>query len=200
MSPLFLFTIQQCINLLVYVIITLVIVVVNVKILWTSNGLHPIFVYIPIKMQMLLTLQKPCVMSLLYFFPLFLQLPFLWRCHLQYFLLLLPHLSFLWTCHLWYLCSLSSCLYHCWHCMYHDWHYKWFHFAPHHFLCLYFYSLLFLFTHERKVPPSSTLFFLLRTLFGKSIATFFLFVCISSLIFFTLANGFYGFSFGFSFR
>jgi len=54
------------------------------------------------------------------------------------------------------------------------------------------------FTFEPKVPPSSTLFFLLRALLGESVAAFFLFfnvVCISSLVLLTLVDGFYGFSF-----
>jgi hypothetical protein len=33
--------------------------------LWASNGFHPIFIYIPIKVQTLFTLLKPCVMFLL---------------------------------------------------------------------------------------------------------------------------------------
>jgi len=56
----------------------------------------------------------------------------------------------------------------------------------------------FLFTHEPKAPPSSTLFFLLGAPIGEFVAAFFLFssaVYISSLVFKTLANGFYGFSF-----
>jgi hypothetical protein len=43
------------------------------EMLWTSNGLHPIFIYIPIKVQMLLTLKKPYVMfplNFLIFIPL----------------------------------------------------------------------------------------------------------------------------------
>ncbi len=55
-----------------------------------------------------------------------------------------------------------------------------------------------LLTLEHEVPPSSTLFFFLRALLGKSIATFFLFsnvVCISSLVLLTLAGGLCGFSF-----
>ncbi len=43
--------------------------------LWTYSGLHPIFIYIPIKVQMFLTFQKPCVMFPLNFLALFLQLP-----------------------------------------------------------------------------------------------------------------------------
>ncbi len=44
-----------------------------------------------------------------------------------------------------------------------------------------------LFILELEVPPSSTLFFLLKTLLGKYVIVFFLFsnvVCISSLVFF----------------
>jgi len=54
------------------------------------------------------------------------------------------------------------------------------------------------FTPEPKAPPSSILFFLLRTLLGKFATTFFLFssvICISSLVLLTLADGFYGLSF-----
>jgi hypothetical protein len=55
-----------------------------------------------------------------------------------------------------------------------------------------------LFIPKLKVPPSSTMFFLLRALLGESIVAFFLFssaIYISSLVFLTLANGFYGLSF-----
>jgi len=51
---------------------------------------------------------------------------------------------------------------------------------------------------DPKVPPSSTLFFLLRALLGDYAATFFLFssvIYISSLVLFTLVNGFCGFFF-----
>jgi hypothetical protein len=51
---------------------------------------------------------------------------------------------------------------------------------------------------EPETPPSSTLFFFLKALHGKSIVAFFLFssvVCISLLVLLTLANGFYGLSF-----
>jgi hypothetical protein len=81
-------------------------------------------------------------------------------------------------------------------CMYHYWHFRWFHSTPHHFLksvlsCSFF-------TLELEVPPSSTLFFFLRTLFRKSATTFFLFssvVYISSWVLLTLGGGFYGLSF-----
>jgi hypothetical protein len=55
-----------------------------------------------------------------------------------------------------------------------------------------------LFTPKLEAPPSSTLFFLLRTFFGEFVATFFLFfsvIYISSLILLTLVSGFYGLSF-----
>jgi len=55
-----------------------------------------------------------------------------------------------------------------------------------------------LFIFELKVPPSSTLFFLLKALLGESMAAFFLFfngIYISSLVFLTLTNGFCGLSF-----
>jgi hypothetical protein len=50
---------------------------------------------------------------------------------------------------------------------------------------------------EPEAPPSSTLFFLLRTLIGESMATFFLFFSIIyiSSVFLTLTNGFCGLSF-----
>ncbi len=55
-----------------------------------------------------------------------------------------------------------------------------------------------LLTIEPQVPPSSTLVFFLRALFGNFALTFFLFfnvVCISSLVFFTSTSGFCAFSF-----
>jgi len=51
---------------------------------------------------------------------------------------------------------------------------------------------------EPKAPPSSTLFFLLKTLYRESIAAFFMFtsvICIFSLVLLTLASGFCGLSF-----
>jgi hypothetical protein len=94
--------------------------------------------------------------------------------------------------------SLSGCLYKYWHCSYHCWHYKWFHSTLHHFLCLYIYVILFFLHTWARVPPSSTLLFFLRTLLKEFATTFFLFssvVYISSLVFLTLVDGFYGFSF-----
>ncbi len=66
-----------------------------------------------------------------------------------------------------------------------------------------FYALKFvlscsLFTPKLEAPPSSTLFFLLRTLPQRIAIAFFLFssvVCISSLVLLTLASGFFGSSF-----
>jgi hypothetical protein len=55
-----------------------------------------------------------------------------------------------------------------------------------------------LITLELEAPPSSILFFLLRTLLGEFTTTFFLFssaIYISSLVLLTLVGGFYGFSF-----
>jgi len=55
-----------------------------------------------------------------------------------------------------------------------------------------------LFISKPKSIPFSILFFLLKALLGESVVTFFLFsnvVYISSLVFKTLADGFYGFSF-----
>ncbi len=55
-----------------------------------------------------------------------------------------------------------------------------------------------LLTLEPKAPPSSTMFFLLRTLIEKFATSFFLFsnvICISSLVLLTLAGGFCAFSF-----
>ncbi len=63
------------------------------------------------------------------------------------------------------------------------------------FVFLLSYSLL---TPKLEAPPSLALFFFLRTLFGYSVVAFFLFsnvVCMFSLILFTLADGFYRFSF-----
>ncbi len=142
------------------------------EMLWTFSGVHLIFIYVPIQVQMFLTLWKPWVMFPFNFTPLF-------------------QLSFLWICHLWCLYNLFGCMYHCWHS-------KWCHSAPHHFLCPCFYAFCSLLILELEVPPSSTVFFLLKALIKDSIATFFLFssvVCISSLVVFTLAGGFYGFSF-----
>ncbi len=85
------------------------------EMLWTSNGLHLIFIYIPIKVQMFFTFQKPYVMfpfNLLFLLP---QLFLLWRCHLWYFLPVLPQLFILWKCHLWCLFSLLNYLYHSQH-------------------------------------------------------------------------------------
>jgi hypothetical protein len=66
-----------------------------------------------------------------------------------------------------------------------------------------FYALAYvfscsLFTLESKALPSPTLFFLLIALIGEFVVTFFLFssvVYISSLVFLTLVDGFYGFFF-----
>ncbi len=66
-----------------------------------------------------------------------------------------------------------------------------------------FYALTFVlscsvFTPLCKVLPSSTLFFLLRTLLGEYVVAFFLFsnvVYISSLVLLTLVGGLCGFSF-----
>ncbi len=55
-----------------------------------------------------------------------------------------------------------------------------------------------LFIPKDDALPSSTLFFLLKTLLGDFVATFFLFsnaTCISFLVLLTLACGFNGFSF-----
>ncbi len=54
------------------------------------------------------------------------------------------------------------------------------------------------FTPKPEAPPSSTLFFFLKALLGESVAIFSFFssvIYISSLVFLTLANGFYGLSF-----
>ncbi len=166
--------------------------------LWTCSGFHPIFIYIPIKVHVFFTPWKPCVMFPLNFLVLLPQLSLLCRCHLWYLLPLLLQLSFLWNCHLWYFCIRFGCLYNYWHYPYHYWHCRWFHFALHHFLCPYIYAIMFLFTFELEAPPSSTLFFLLKTLFKESIVAFFLFssiVCISSLVLLTLAGDLSRFSF-----
>jgi len=66
-------------------------------------------------------------------------------------------------------------------------------------LCAFKFVLSYsLFTLELEAPPSSTLFFLLIALFGKSAAVFFIFSSafyISSLGLLTLADVFYGLSF-----
>ncbi len=70
--------------------------------------------------------------------------------------------------------------------LYHYWHYRWFHFAPHHFCALRFVLSCSLFTFEPKAPPSSTLFFLSIALLGKFVVAFFLFtsaIYIASLVF-----------------
>jgi hypothetical protein len=72
-------------------------------------------------------------------------------------------------------CSMLGCLYNYWHCLYHCWHCKWFHFALHHFYALTFVLSYFLFIPKLETSPSSTLFFLLKTLIGKFIAAFFYF-------------------------
>ncbi len=91
---------------------TFVVIVANVIIkLWTLNGFHPIFIYIPINVEMFLTLWKPYVMFPFNFLPLLPQLFLLWKCHLWYLLHMLPQLFHLWKCHLWYLYNLSNCLY-----------------------------------------------------------------------------------------
>jgi hypothetical protein len=113
------------------------------KMFRTCNGLHPIFTYIPFKVQMFLTLWKPYVMFPLNSLALFPHLFLLWQCHLWCFMPLLPQLSFSWRCHLWYYNSLYNCLYHCWHCPYHCWYYRWFHSTFHHFLCLQICALVF---------------------------------------------------------
>jgi hypothetical protein len=141
--------------------------------------------YIPMKVKMILTLWKPCVMFPLNFLALLIQLSLLWKCHMWYLLPLLLRLSLLWRCHLWYLYSLFSCLYNCWHYPYLCWHYKWFHFAFHHFLCPYIYALMFPLIPKREAPPSSTMFFFLKTFFGEFVVAFFLFFnasYISSLV------------------
>jgi len=66
------------------------------------------------------------------------------------------------------------------------------------FYALAFAFSYFVFTTEFEAPPSSTLFFLLITLYVEFVIAFFLFsslVCISSLVILTLVGGFYGFSF-----
>ncbi len=159
--------------------------------LWTYNGLHPIFIYIPIKVQMFFTFWKPYVMFLLNFLPLLHQLSLMWRCHLWYLLPLFPQMFFLWSCDLWYFCSLFWCLYNCWH-------FKWFHSTPIIFCALTFVLSCSLFTFKLEAPPSSTLFFLLRAFLREFIIAFFLFssvICITFLVFKTLANGLCGFSF-----
>ncbi len=122
----------------------------------------------------------------------------LWQCHLWYFLPLLPQLSLLWKCLLWYWCSLSNCytingtaltivgtidgstLPLITFCA--------FKFV---FSCSFF-------TPELELPPSSTLFFFLKTLLREYVAAFFMFssvVYVSSLVLLTLVGGLCGLSF-----
>jgi hypothetical protein len=73
-----------------------------------------------------------------------------------------------------------------------------FHSALHHFLCLEYVLSCSFFTIELEVPLSSTLFFLLKTLLGKSTIVFFLFfnvVYTSFLVLLTLVGGLCGLSF-----
>ncbi len=111
---------------------------------------------------------------------------------------LLLRLSLLWKCHMWYLYNLSSCLYNCRH-PYHRWHYRWFHFAPHHFLCLYIYDLLFPLHFWTWSSFFFNYVFPLKNIFlGEFVVTFFLFfsvICISSLVLLTLASRLCEFSF-----
>ncbi len=156
---------------------------------WTYSGLHLIFTYIPFKVQMFLTLWKPYVMFLLN------SLVCSLNC-LSYGNVIR---SISCLCNLDYLsCGNVIC--------------------GTVVVCLtaftivgtangstlpltVFYAFKFvlscsLFTPQLEAPPSSTLFFLLKALFGECVTTFFLFssdVHISSLV--TLANGFYGLSF-----
>jgi len=141
--------------------------------LWTFNGVHLVFIYVPIHWWMLLNLWKPCIM-----FPFNLLRLFL-------------HLSFLWKWHLLYLCTLPTCLYQCWH-------YRWCHSPLHHLLSPCFCALMFSLNPWSWGPPSSTLFFFLRAFLGDYVVVFLLFsndAYISFLVFLTLACGFYGFAF-----
>ncbi len=133
--------------------------------------------------------------------------------HLWYLLFLFPQLSVLWRCHMWYLLPLLTQLSLMWRC--------------HSIVCqvayiivgttytiigtangstlpfIIFYALTFVLSYFLFIPkletsPSSTLFFLLKTLLGKSVVTFFLFsniVHIFSLVLLTLVGGLCGFSF-----
>ncbi len=77
--------------------------------------------------------------------------------------------------------------------MYHCWYYRWFHLPLIIFCALKYVFSCSLFIVGLEVPPSSTLFFLLKALLGKYAAPFFLFfnvIYISSLVFLTLANDF----------
>ncbi len=136
--------------------------------------IHLVFINVPIYLWILfLNLLNLAIMLPLDLLPLF------------------PNLSFLWRWYLWYLCILPPCLYHCWH-------YKRCHHPPHLFWTCAFVPSYFFLTHDPKAPPSSALFFFLKTLLGDCIITFLIFsnaTYISSLVLLTLACGFYGFSF-----
>jgi hypothetical protein len=166
-------------------------VVINVENVLDYNGLHPIFTYIPSKVQMFFTLWKPYVMFLFNSLAMLLQLCLLWQCHFSS-IYSLNRLSYgnvicgtivvcLTTCTtigtpLTTIGTANGST------------------LP--FIIFYAFKYMLscsLFIPETKAPPSSTLFFLLRALFEEFDATFFMFssvVYISSLVLLTLANFF----------
>ncbi len=146
-------------------------VVINVENVLDYNGLHPIFTYIPSKVQMFFTLWKPYVMFLFNSLAMLLQLCLLWQCHLSS-IYSLNRLSYgnvicgtivvcLTTCTtigtpLTTIGTANGST------------------LP--FIIFYAFKYMLscsLFIPETKAPPSSTLFFLLRALFEEFDATFF---------------------------
>ncbi len=128
-------------------------------------------------------------MFFLNFLPLLFQLSFLWICHLWYllFLLLLLCLLFIYGISVVSLiiCTIVGTTYG-------------FTLAFIIFCALIYVLSYSFFTLEPKAPPSSTLFFLLKALLGKSVIFFFLFsndVYISSLVLLTMVGSLCGFSF-----
>ncbi len=112
-SPLFLFSVYQLVDLHVSIIVVVatnvVVNVVNVLDLqWSPSNLHIHPLQSANDPHLLETL---CHVNSLALFP---QLSLLLRCHLWYLLRLLPQLCLLWRCHLWYCYSLFNCLNHCW--------------------------------------------------------------------------------------
>ncbi len=166
--------------------------------LWTCSGFYPIFIYICIKVQMLLTLWKPCVMSSLT------------SCLCSLNCLSYGDVIYGTTCL--YSFSCVSCgVVICGISIVYMATCTIVNIALTNvgttdgsippliiFSAFRFVLSYSLFIPELEVPPSSTLFFLLKTLLGESVIAFFLFFCvvyISSLVLLTLANGFCGFSF-----
>ncbi len=164
------------------------------KMFWTGSSLHPIFTYIPFKVQMFFTLQKPCPIP-----------PQFCSCSCFSYGDVIYGISYFYslgclscgdviygTSAIYLIACTIGCIVLTTICTTNGSS------TP----LIIFYAFKFVlscsfFTLEHEVPPS-TLFFLFKTLLKKSNVTFFLLssvICISSLILLTLANGFYGLSF-----